>query len=101
MASGDTHCLFFPEDNQPPIADYATLDVRNGHPVLDFDTTTEEEAIFTGIMPQHYDGGGVTVYAHWAASTATSGTIGWLIAFERVGDSQQDIDSDGFAADLV
>jgi len=50
-------------------------------------------------MPQHYAGTtGVTVYIHYAMSTAESGDIDWDAAFERIGDQQQDIDSDGFAA---
>jgi hypothetical protein len=97
MASGDSLICFLPQNNEPPSSNYATLDTRNGHFVLDFDTTTQETAIFKGVLPTHYDGGGITVYVHWAATSATSGTIGWDVAFERIGDSQQDIDSDGFA----
>lgn len=98
MASGDTLCIFFPQDNEPVASNYATLDLRNVHPVLDFDASTNESAVFTGLMPQHYDGGGVTVYIHYAMSSATSGDIDWDVAFERIGDQQQDIDSDSFAA---
>jgi len=47
-------------------------------------------------MPRNYDGSGVTVYIHYAMSTAESGNIDWDAAFERIGDQQQDIDSDGF-----
>jgi hypothetical protein len=97
MASGNTLCCFFPADNEPPSSNYATLDLRNGHPVLDFDTTTQEAAIFTGVLPRHYAGGGVTVYIHYAMTSATTGTCGWDVSFERIGDAQQDIDSDGFA----
>lgn len=98
MASGDTLAVFLPMQNEPPAANYATFDVRNQHPVLDFDTTTQEAAIFTGVLPRHYSGGGITVYVHFAATSATSGTIGWDVAFERIGAAQQDIDSDGFAS---
>lgn len=97
MASGDTLCCFFPQDNEPPSSNFATLDTRNGHLVLDFDTSTQETAIFKGVLPRHYAGGGITVYLHWAATSATTGTIGWDVAFERIGDGSQDIDSDGFA----
>jgi len=96
MASGNTLLIFRPLDNEPPSANYATLDLRNGHPVLNFDTTTQETAIFTGVLPRTYAGGGITVYVHWAAATATSGTIGWDVTFERIGTAQ-DTDSDGFA----
>ena len=85
--------------NQPPSSNPATEDVRNQHLVLDFAPSgSNESAVFTGVMPQHYDGGGVTVYLHYAMSSAVSGDIDWDVAFERIGDQGQDIDSDGFAA---
>lgn len=98
MASGDTLIVFTPLHNEPPSSNYATLDTRNQNAVLDFDATTNESAVFKGIMPRNYGGGGVTVYIHYAMSTATSGDIDWDVAFERIGDQQQDIDDDGFAA---
>ncbi len=49
-------------------------------------------------MPQHYGGGGVTVYLHYAMTSAVSGDVDWDAAFERIGDQQQDLDADGFAA---
>jgi hypothetical protein len=97
MASGQTLLQFFPQDNEPPAANFATLDTRNGHPCLDFDATTQEIAIFRAMLPRNYGGGGITVYLHHGASSATSGTIGWDVAFERIGDGQQDVDADGFA----
>ena len=97
MASGNTLAIFTPLQNEPPASNYATFDTRNGHPVLDFDDTTQEAAVFTGVMPRHYGAGGITVYVHWAATSATTGTVGWDVTFERVGDGSQDIDSDGFA----
>lgn len=101
MASGNTLLIFSPQQNEPPAANFATPDTRQAtypHLVLDFDATTNESAVFRGIMPRHYGGGGVTVYIHYAMTSATSGDIDWDVAFERVSDSQQDIDSDGFAA---
>lgn len=99
MASGDTLLIFTPLHNEPPASNYATLDNRNQHPVLDFDDTTNESAIFTGVMPRNYAGTtGVTVYIHYAMSSAVANTIDWDVAFERIGDQQQDIDADGFAA---
>ena len=99
MASGDTLLVFHPYNNEPPSSNYMTLDTRNGHPVLDADASTDEEAVFSGIMPQHYAGTtGVTVYIHYSMSTATSNNVVWQAAFERIGDGQQDVDSDGFEA---
>lgn len=96
MASGDTLVVFVPTMNEPPASNFATIDTRNAHPELDFDATTEEKAVFTGIMPRHYGGGGVTNTLFWTAGTATSGTCVWQTAFERIG-TVLDIDGDSFA----
>lgn len=98
MASGDTLLVFTALHNEPPDVNYATLDVRNQRPVLDFDEGTNESAVFSGIMPRHYGGGGVTVCLHYAMSSATSGDIDWDASFERIGDQHQDLDSDGFGS---
>jgi hypothetical protein len=98
MASGNTLLIFTALHNAPPASNPATFDTENGTPVLEFDTTTQEIAIFLGVLPRHYASGGVTVYVHWAADTATTGTIGWDVAFERIGDGSQDITADGFAS---
>jgi len=89
---------FWPTDNEPPTTNYATLDTRNGHPVLDFDDTTAEAAIFSGILNDAYGGGGLTVKVAYSATSATSGTAGFTIEVERIGDSQLDVDSDSFAS---
>jgi len=95
---GKTLVTFTPACNEPPASNFATLDLRNYHPVLDFDDTTDESAIFSGVMPHGYAGGGVTVYLHYAMSTATADTVDWDVSFERIGDQQLDIDGDSFAA---
>lgn len=97
MASGDTLQLFTPASNQAPATNYATFNTRNGHLVLEFDTTTQETAIFAGVMPRNYAGGGLTVYLAWMAATATAGTIGWDVTFERDNDANHDLDADAFA----
>ena len=71
--------------------------MRNGHRVLDFDDQTNEDAIFETILPRNYDGGGITAYIHYSMTSAVSGDVDWDGAFERIGDQQQDVDSDGFA----
>lgn len=98
MASGDTLLVFTALANEPPASNYATLDSRNGHFVLDFDTTTQETAIFTGVLPRNYAGGGITVYVHAMLTSATSGTLGWDVSFERMSDGSTDLDSDSFAS---
>lgn len=97
MASGNTLCVFNALQAEFPSSNMATLGLRNAHPVLNFDTTTQETCYFSAVLPRHYTGSGITVYLHWAAATATTGTIGWDVAFERIGAAQQDLDADGFA----
>lgn len=99
MASGDTLLQFSPLHNEPPSSNYATLDLRNSHPCLDFDASTNESAVFSAVMPQSYAATtGVTVYLHYAMTSATSGDVDWDVSFERIGDQQLDIDADSFAA---
>lgn len=95
MASGNTLVVFHPLGNEPPSSNFATLDLRNSHPVLDFDGSTDEEAVWTFIMPAHYSGGGVTVKIHVMFTSATSGTVRFQTSFEAM--ASQDTDSDGFA----
>lgn len=98
MASGDTLFIFTPQQNQAPSSNFATLDSRNDHPVLDFDAASDEDEIFGGIMTRNYSGGGVTVTKVWLASTATSGDVVWNDSWERHEDDATDLDSDSFAA---
>ena len=98
MASGNTLAVFTPYNSEPPSANYATIDLRNLHPVLDFDGATDEEAVFTGILPRHYGGGGLTVYLHVMFTSATSGSAYWQAAFERMDDGTLDTDADSFAS---
>jgi hypothetical protein len=73
----DTLARFTALDYQPPASNPATYDTRNQHPVLDFDTTTQEATIFSEVLPRWY--------------------TGWDVAFERIADGGQDLDADGFA----
>lgn len=97
MASGDTLATFGAQQAETPATNFGALSLRNRHPVMLFDTATQEAVFFRDVLPQHYGGGGITVFVHWAATSATSGTIGWDVAFERIGTGQQDLDADGFA----
>src|SRR3989304_9946869 len=84
MASGNTLVVFSPLQNEPPAASYMTLDTRNGHPCLDADGSADEEAIFTGVLPAHYAGGGLTVETFWALTSATSGSRRVQAGIERI-----------------
>ena len=96
MASGDYLLQWRPRANQPPTAAYATADLRNNHPVLDFDGATDEEAIFGGVLPPNYAGGGVTVDTWWSFTSATSGSLRVQADIERMDVSSLDTDADSF-----
>lgn len=98
MASGNTLLEFAPHANEPPASAYATFDLRNNHPVLDFDGSSDEEAVFTGVLPAHYSAGGLTVETFWSFTSATSGSLRVQVAIERIDASNLDIDADDFAA---
>lgn len=92
------YLVFLPQDNMPPATAYATPDTRNQHTTLDFDGSTDEEAIFGSVLPVAYSAGGLTVDTWWAFTTATSGSLRVQAAFERMDVSTLDIDGDSFAA---
>ena len=97
MATGDTLLSLNPLSSEPPATAYATLDSRNNHPVLNFDAANDESTYFSAILPRNYSGNGLTAYLHWAAAEATTGTVKWEAAFERMSDGTTDIDSNAFA----
>ena len=97
MASGDSLAIFTPLHNEPHASSPATLDTRNSHPVIDFDAAANEYSMFSSVMPRAYGNSGVTIYPHVAFTSATTGSAVFYMAVERIGDGQQDMDSDGFA----
>lgn len=97
MASDDTLIVWSPLHYEPRTNTAATIDLRNAHPVLDFDASTDEYARFSAVMPQAYSSGGVTVKYHVAFSSAATGTASVAGAWERLGARVQDMDSDSFA----
>lgn len=98
MATGDTLITFNPQSYEELASNSARPLTRNNHPIIRFDDSINENFVVSGVMPRHYDGGGITVYIHYALTSAVTGNTDWDVAFERIGDQQQDIDSDGFAA---
>lgn len=80
-----------------PVSCMATLDLRQSFAVLDFDPTSNELAMFQGVMPRHYGGNGVTVTVGVMASTATTNDMSWKIFFMSVTDDADDLDVKNFA----
>ena len=97
-AVGSLTILLMPGAYEPPAASYATLDLRNAHPVLDFDGATDEEAVWSGIAPNFTAGATLTLDTFWAFTSATSGSLRVQAALERIDASSLDIDADSFAA---
>ncbi len=75
MASGDSLLALDPLSNRPPAVDYASVDLRNGFVVLDFDDSTNEKSLFLAILPSQYSGGPVMAVVTWTSSTATTGNV--------------------------
>jgi hypothetical protein len=65
---------------------------------LDFDDGSSEEAVFSGIMPNQYQGGGVDVRIHYMMTSATSGNTDWDVSWERCNAGGHDLDADSFGA---
>jgi hypothetical protein len=95
-----TLAIFPPLTNAPPTSNYATIDLRNNHVVLDFDDTVDESAVFTSIVPRHYANSNIKVVLIWSA-VPTTGNVVWLAAFERNESGTHDIDADAFAGTLT
>jgi len=71
-----------------------TASSRNGHSIIDFDDTDNEEVIFEGVMSNDYLDGNISIDIFWTAAS-TSGNVKWDVSFERMNG---DIDTDSFAA---
>lgn len=99
MAAGNLLVDFSPQSSQPPTTGAATPDVRNGHPLLAFADDTDQAAVFTGFLPWHYSGGGITAYVTAAFSDdANPAHAAQLrLAFERISPGGEGLDEDGFA----
>jgi hypothetical protein len=92
-----SHIVFKPIENEPPTANFAVLDTRNNRPILKFDGATDQEAVFTGIVPS-YAGLAITVDTFWSFTSAVANNLRVQIAFERINESGLDITGDSFAA---
>ena len=89
-----TLAVFTPRNNQPPAANFATLDTRNSIAVLDFDDATKESAVFPAVIPEGASlGSGLVIRIIWMATSATSNACRWEVSLER---GNTDLDSDSF-----
>ena len=80
-----------------PSSSFASKDMRNFYPVLDFDASSNESIYFVGMMPQQYRGTDIEVRLYFTMTSATSGDVDWSVQFERLTSSDQDIDSSSFS----
>lgn len=96
MASGDTLIVWTADSARIGTGTPGFFNARNNHPIVSL--STGDECTFGAVLPRRYGGAGITVYIHYAMTSATTGNVEWSTFFERVGDGQQDIDSDGFDA---
>jgi hypothetical protein len=85
---GSAEIWLRPTQAEFPNTNFATIDERNNRPCLDFDTTTEETAQWSFVMPAGYNGGKIKVTLYWACTTATTGTVAWDFDFESVADGE-------------
>lgn len=98
MASGNTLAIWTPKSNMPPASAYATLNTRNGHEVLEFINGSTISAIFGGVLPRNYAGGGVTLTIIWMA-VPTAGNVVWGAAIERHQALTDDLSADSFGGE--
>jgi hypothetical protein len=88
-ASADANFQFLPAQNEPPLTDPATFTTivaaTGSRPLLEFDGTTDESGVMSGIL-RNYRGGGVTVTFRGTMDTANAGTkvVKLACSFEKV-----------------
>jgi hypothetical protein len=82
-AGTKTYAIFTPLDNEPPSANFATIDTVNSIAVLDFDGTTQESAIFRNMIPEGASFSNLLATLYFTASTATGGVV-WGVQYEKL-----------------
>lgn len=69
-------------------------------PVLLYDDSTDEAAAWTGVLPDSYGGGGLSVDIIWgSAGGVTTGNVVWAAAIESTTPDGDSLNTDNFAAD--
>lgn len=104
MASGDTLFIFTPVNNVPPASAFATLDSFTAATglrlVLDFDgSAANETAIFPGVWPSNYAGGGIDVIIDYSLDGTDAQDVQFEVSVEVVqDDDDQDAGGQDFGA---
>ena len=76
-----------------PTGNFATLDTRGIHHVLDFDDSTDETIYFRGSAPPSYASGDITMDIEWTFTAASSGSVVWKYRVDRINEGIHDLDS--------
>lgn len=90
-ASFDANDAIFPSSNP------AVASSRNGHPLIGFDDTVDENVLFSSAMSSNYAGADINIDIDWIAETAITGNVVWGVEIERNAPGINDIDSNSFA----
>ncbi len=104
MASSDTLFVFVPVNNVPPSSNFATLDsfaaATGLRLVLDFDgVAADETAIFPGVWPSNYAGGGIDVIIHYSLDGTDAQVVQFEVSVEVIqDDDDQDAGGQDFGA---
>lgn len=104
MASDDTLFIFTPANNIPPPSAFATLDTfaaaTGVRMVLDFDgVAADETAIFPGVWPSNYAGGGIDIIIHYSTDGTDIDAIQFEVSVEVIqDDDDQDVGGQDFGA---
>lgn len=85
MAVGDTVAILTPHQNDPPSSSFGTLDTVTNKLVVDL--AVGESVEIGTLMPQHYGGGNLQAFIHYAMSSATSGNVQFRVSIWRIADA--------------
>lgn len=92
-----TRFVFRPGDAEFPASNFPQYQLINRRPVLSFDPTTNESAMFSSVVPQGWTGT-ITAYVHYFMASATTDTVDLDAEVEAISDGDAlDMDAaDGF-----
>jgi hypothetical protein len=99
VGSGASLHTFRPAQNEPPAANFATLDTRFARPVLEFDSSTQEAAVFSDVLNRAYAGGDIVVNVWFMCDTNT--TAGEEVVWEGAWEKMNTLDLDGDSFDTA